>query len=341
MGLLIDGQWHDSWYDTEATGGRFVRKDSAYRSWVTPDGSPGPSGEGGFKAEPGRYHLYVSLACPWAHRTLIIRALKGLEDAISISAVHWLMAENGWTFAPGPGVIPDPIHGADYLHQVYVAADAAYTGRVTVPLLWDRETGTIVNNESSEILRMLGSAFDDAGALPGDYYPEALREEIDDLNARIYDRVNNGVYKAGFATTQAAYEEAVYPLFETLDWLDERLTSRRYLLGDQLTEADIRLFTTLLRFDPVYHGHFKCNLRRIADYPALWRFTGDLLALPGVAGTVNMEHIKRHYYESHRNINPTGIVPAGPDLALPPAAAEAVTGRPTGRSARASFRTEG
>ena len=314
MGLLVDGKWHDRWYDTSSTGGRFVRQDSAFRSWVTPDGSPGPGGEGGFAAEPGRYHLYVCLACPWAHRTLIMRALKGLEETISISAVHWLMAENGWTFAPGPGVIPDPIHHADYLYQVYLAAAPDYSGRVTVPVLWDRRTGTIVNNESSEILRMLGSAFDRVGARPGDYYPVELREEIDALNQRIYDRVNNGVYKAGFATTQAAYEEAVYPLFETLDGLEEQLSGRRYLTGDRLTEVDIRLFTTLLRFDAVYHGHFKCNLRRIADYPALSRLVGDILALPGVAATVNMEHIKRHYYESHRNINPTGIVPAGPDL---------------------------
>ncbi|MFN3725479.1 MAG: glutathione S-transferase family protein [Allosphingosinicella sp.] len=314
MGLLVDGKWQDRWYDTSATGGRFVRQDSAFRNWVTPDGSPGPTGKGGFKAEPGRYHLYVCLACPWAHRALIMRALKGLEDMISVSATHWLMAENGWTFAPGPGVIPDPIHHADYLYQVYLAAEPGYSGRVTVPVLWDRATGTIVNNESSEILRMLGSAFDSVGARQGDYYPEELREEIDALNARIYDRVNNGVYKAGFATAQAAYEEAVCPLFETLDELEERLSARRYLTGDRLTEADIRLFTTLLRFDPVYHGHFKCNLRRIADYPALSRLVRDILGLPGVAATVNMEHIKRHYYESHRNINPTGIVPVGPDL---------------------------
>ena len=312
MGLLIDGVWHDRWYDTEATGGRFVRQDSAFRNWVTSDGRPGPTGSGGFAAEPGRYHLYVCLACPWAHRALIMRALKGLEDAISISAVHWLMAEKGWTFEEGPGVIPDPINNARHLYEVYLAADPRYSGRVTVPVLWDKKSGSIVNNESSEILRMLGTAFDEAGARPGDYYPEPLREEINALNERIYDRVNNGVYRAGFATTQDAYEEAVHPLFETLDWLEDRLSSRRYLLGEALTEADIRLFTTLLRFDPVYHGHFKCNLRRIADYPALSRFTRDILALPGVASTVNMEHIKRHYYESHRNINPTGIVPIGP-----------------------------
>lgn len=316
MGVLIDGEWHDVWYDTEATGGRFVREGSAFRSWVTEDGRPGPTGAGGYRAEPGRYHLYVSWACPWAHRVLVMRALKGLEQAISVSAVHWLMAENGWTFAPGSGVIPDTIHGADYLYQVYLAADPGHSGRVTVPLLWDRQTGTIVNNESADLMRMLGHAFDHAGARPGDYYPAPLHEEIDALNAYIYDRINNGVYKSGFATTQAAYEEAVHPLFEALDELEGRLTRSRFLLGDALTECDIRLFTTLVRFDLVYHGHFKCNLRRIADYPALSRHLRDMLALPGIAATVNVEHIKRHYYESHRNINPTGIVPAGPDLAV-------------------------
>jgi glutathionyl-hydroquinone reductase len=314
MGLLVDGVWQDRWYDTKADGGRFVRKDSAFRSWITPDGSPGPTGRGSFKAEPERYHLYVSLACPWAHRTLIFRKLKGLEPMIGVSVVHWLMQEHGWTFEDGPDVVPDPIHGARYLHQVYTAADPAYTGRVTVPVLWDKATGTIVNNESSEIIRMLGAAFDGVGAKPGDYYPRDLRDEIDRLNARIYDTVNNGVYKAGFATTQAAYEEAVGPLFETLDWLEERLSTRRYLCGARLTEADWRLFTTLVRFDPVYVGHFKCNIRRLADYPNLWAYTRDLHQHPGIAETVNMRHIKKHYYESHRTINPSGIVPAGPDI---------------------------
>ncbi len=265
MGLLVDGVWQDQWYDTKSSGGRFMRKDAAFRNWVTPDGSPGPTGAGGFKAEPGRYHLYVSLACPWAHRTLIMRRLKGLEEMIDTSVVHWRMLENGWTFEEGPGVIPDPINGARYLHQVYTAARPDYTGRVTVPVLWDKATATIVNNESSEIIRMLNTAFDGIGATAGDYYPEDLRPEIDMLNARIYDTVNNGVYKAGFATTQHAYEEAIHPLFDTLDFLNERLSSRRYLCGHRLTEADIRLFTTLVRFDPVYVGHFKCNLRRIAD----------------------------------------------------------------------------
>ncbi|WP_250510248.1 glutathione S-transferase family protein [Caballeronia sp. GACF4] len=314
MGLLVDGQWQDKWYDTKSTGGRFVRKDAAFRNWVTADGAPGPSGEGGFKAEAGRYHLYVSLACPWAHRTLIVRALKGLQEMIGISVVHWLMLENGWTFADGPGVVPDAINGARFLHQVYTAADASYTGRVTVPILWDKARGTIVSNESSEIIRMLNAAFDGQGAKAGNYYPPELRAEIDTLNARIYDSVNNGVYKAGFATTQAAYEEAVQPLFDTLDFLDARLASHRYLAGERFTEADIRLFTTLVRFDAVYAGHFKCNLRRVADYPNLSNYTREIYRMPGVADTVNFEHIKRHYYESHRSINPTGIVPAGPVL---------------------------
>jgi len=316
MGLLVDGIWQDQWYDTKSSGGRFMRKDAAFRNWVTPNGSPGPTGTRGFKAEPGRYHLYVSLACPWAHRTLIMRRLKGLEEMIGISVVHWRMLENGWTFEEGPGVIPDPINSARYLHQVYTAARPDYTGRVTVPVLWDKATATIVNNESSEIIRMLNTAFDEIGARPGDYYPEDLRPEIDTLNARIYDTVNNGVYKAGFATTQHAYEEAIHPLFDTLDFLDERLSSRRYLCGHRLTEADIRLFTTLVRFDPVYVGHFKCNLRRITDYLHLSGYLRDLYQMPGIAETVNMAHIKGHYYESHRTINPTGIVPLGPVMDL-------------------------
>lgn len=312
MGLLIDGQWHDQWYDTAANDGRFIRSESQFRNWITADGAPGPSGEGGFKAEPGRYHLYVSLACPWAHRVLIMRALKGLEEMIPVSVVHWLMREDGWTFADGPGVIPDAVNNASFLHQVYTAAQKDYSGRVTVPILWDKERGTIVNNESSEIIRMLTSAFDGVGALPGDYYPAALRSEIDGVNARVYDGFNNGVYKAGFATSQAAYDEAVAGVFETLDWLEERLARQRWLVGEQMSEADIRLFTTLVRFDEVYHGHFKCNRRRIVDYPNIWAYTREIYQLPGVAGTVNMEHIKRHYYESHDTINPTGVVPVGP-----------------------------
>ncbi|MGD9020786.1 MAG: glutathione S-transferase family protein [Lysobacterales bacterium] len=316
MGLLVDGKWQDRWYDTSKSGGRFIRTEAQFRNWVTADGSAGPSGRGGFKAEPGRYHLYVSLACPWANRTLIFRSLKGLEEQISTSVVHWYMGENGWTFEPGEGVVPDPINGARYMYEVYLAADTGYSGRVTVPVLWDKEQDTIVSNESSEIIRMFNSAFDGVGALPGDYYPEELREEIDEINARIYSNVNNGVYKAGFATSQSAYEEAVGPLFETLDWLEERLSTRRYLLGDVLTEADWRLFTTLVRFDPVYVGHFKCNLRRIADYPKLWAYTRDLYQHEGVARTINMHHIKHHYYESHDTINPSGVVPVGPELDL-------------------------
>lgn len=306
MGLLVDGKWHDVWYDTAATSGRFIRKDSAFRNWITADGR--------FAPEPGRYHLYVSLACPWAHRTLIMHALKGLEDAISVSVVHWLMLEKGWTFADGPGVVPDSVNQAACLHEVYTAADPLYTGRVTVPVLWDKQSQTIVNNESSEIIRMFNSAFDSVRATSGDYYPAALRPEIDALNTRIYDSVNNGVYKAGFATTQAAYEEALQPLFATLDWLEERLATRRYLMGAQLTEADIRLFTTLVRFDAVYVGHFKCNLRRIVDYPNLWAYTRDIYQIPSVTGTIDFTHIKGHYYQSHTMINPTGVVPLGPAL---------------------------
>lgn len=319
MGLLVNGRWHDVWYDTASHGGRFIRKDAAFRNWVTVDGAPGPTGMGGFRAEPGRYHLYVSLACPWAHRTLILRALKGLEQSVSVSVVNWLMLENGWTFDPAPGVVPDAVNHARFMHEIYTAADPAYSGRVTVPVLWDKARGTIVSNESSEIIRMFNAAFDAVGALAGDYYPEALRERIDALNARIYDTVNNGVYKAGFATSQAAYEEAVAPLFASLDWLEGLLGEGRYLTGDRLTEADIRLFTTLIRFDAVYVGHFKCNIRRIADYPNLSGFVRDLYQTPGIAATVDMGHIKRHYYESHRGLNPTGVVPVGPwqDFAAP------------------------
>jgi putative glutathione S-transferase len=314
MGLLVDGEWRDQWYDTVKSGGRFQRQDSAFRNWVTRDGAPGPSGKGGFAAQAGRYHLYVSLACPWAHRTLIFRALKGLERFIDVSVVHWLMLDRGWTFTAGEGVVPDPLGSAQYLHEIYTRADPHYTGRVTVPVLWDKATGTIVSNESSEIIRMFNSAFDSIGAKPGDYYPAALRAQIDALNERVYATVNNGVYKAGFATAQDAYEEAVTPLFATLDWLEERLERRRFLTGDAITEADWRLFTTLIRFDAVYVGHFKCNIRRIAEYPRLSAYLRALLAVEGVAGTVDLGHIKRHYYESHRSINPSGIVPVGPDL---------------------------
>jgi glutathionyl-hydroquinone reductase len=314
MGLLVEGVWQDRWYDTSNSGGRFIRSKSQFRNWITADGSEGPSGQGGFKAEPGRYHLYVSLACPWASRTLIFRALKGLEDFISVSVVNWLMGPEGWTFDEGPGVIPDTVNRAKRLFEVYLKANPNYSGRVTVPALWDKHRGMIVNNESSEIIRMFNSAFDGVGAKPGDYYPEDLRGEIDGLNAKIYDRINNGVYKAGFATSQAAYEEAVYPLFAALDEIEERLGRQRYLCGPRITEADWRLFTTLVRFDPVYYGHFKCNIRRLSDYPNLWAYTRELYQWPGIKATVNIHHIKHHYYESHKTINPDGIVPVGPDL---------------------------
>jgi putative glutathione S-transferase len=314
MGLLQDGKWADQWYDTKASKGRFVRKDSSLRNWITPDGAAGPSGSAGFKAEAGRYHLYVSHACPWAHRTLIFRTLKGLEKMISLSVVHPFMGKDGWTFAEGEGVIPDSLNHAEFMHQVYTAAEPAYSGRVTVPVLWDRQTAKIVSNESSEIIRMFNSAFDDIGAKPGDYYPAPLRDKIDALNARIYDTLNNGVYRSGFATTQSAYEEAVIPLFETLDWLDKILSKQRYLTGPAITEADWRLFTTLVRFDPVYVGHFKCNLKRIVDYENLSQYVRDLYQQPGIAKTVHMDHIKQHYYGSHETVNPTRIVPMGPEI---------------------------
>lgn len=314
MGLLIDGVWHDQWYETEKAGGRFVRKESAYRNWITKDGSPGPSGEGGFPAEAGRYHLYVSLACPWAHRTLIFRRLKKLERLVSLSVVDPFMGEEGWVFGRSEGCIPDTANGKARLYEVYLAADPHYTGRVTVPVLWDKKRGTIVNNESSEIIRMLNSAFDDITGDHADYSPAEFCAEIDAVNARVYDDINNGVYKAGFATTQAAYEEAFVALFSALDEMEARLSRARYLVGGRLTEADIRFFTTLVRFDAVYVGHFKCNRKRIADYPNLSNYLRDLYQHPGIAETVNMTHIKRHYYESHPTINPTRIVPLGPEL---------------------------
>ena len=316
MGLLQNGKWVDQWYDTKSTGGRFRRSAAQFRNWITPDGSAGPSGTDGFVAEAGRYHLYISHACPWAHRTAIFRKLKGLEKTISLSVVHWYMAENGWTFEPDTGVIADPIHDAMFLHQIYTTALPDYSGRVTVPVLWDKKRKTIVSNESSEIIRMFNSAFDHLGALEGDFYPSDQREEIDAINNRIYRDINNGVYKCGFATTQDAYEGAFHALFDTLDWLEARLQHKRYLTGGQVSEADWRLFTTLVRFDAVYVGHFKCNLRRIADYPNLSGYLRDLYQMPGIAETVRMDHIKRHYYESHKTINPTGVVPAGPEINL-------------------------
>ena len=311
MGLLVDGRWQDRWYDTKRSGGRFVREDAKFRNWITPDGTKAPAGEA-FPAAPDRYHLFVSYACPWAHRTLIFRKLKGLESHIGLSVVHPFMGDQGWTFAPGKGVVDDPVLGASHLHQLYTKAAPNFTGRVTVPLLWDRQTDRVVSNESSEIIRMFNSAFDELGATPGDFYPEGLRAEIDSVNERIYRTINNGVYRCGFATTQGAYEEALAELFDSLDWLEERLATRRYLVGDRITEADWRLFTTLVRFDPVYVGHFKTNLRRLVDYPNLWAYTRELYQVPGVSDTVHLGHIKDHYYRSHGTINPTGIVPAGP-----------------------------
>ena len=314
MGMLVDGKWHDVWYDTDATKGRFVRSESQFRNWVTRDGSPGPTGRGGFRAEPGRYHLYVSFACPWAHRVLIYRKLKGLEDLLPLSAVNLFMGSEGWTFDPGPGVIPDALHGAKRLYEIYVKADPRYSGRATVPLLWDKHENTIVSNESADLIRMLNSAFDEVGGNDLDFYPEPLRAEIDELNAYIYPRVNNGVYRAGFATTQEAYEEAANEVFEALDTLEKRLSTKRYLTGPRITEADWRLFTTLARFDPVYYGHFKCNRRRIVDYPNLSGYLRDLYQTPGVAETVNIEFYKRHYSGSHTTINPDLIVPIGPEV---------------------------
>ena len=314
MGVLVNGVWQERDDARTDARGRWHRTSSAVRNWITPDGRPGPTGEGGFKAEPGRYHLYIARACPWAHRTTIFREIKGLSGLIGLSVTHWLMAGNGWTFEPGPGVVPDRVNGVRYLHELYAKSDSTYTGRVTVPVLWDKQTSRIVNNESADIIRMFNSAFDRVGALPGDYYPEDLRPEIDALNARIYDNLNNGVYRAGFASRQEAYEEAVGQVFETLDWLEGKLARDRYLCGDRLTEADWRLFTTLVRFDPVYNGHFKCNLKRLVDFPALWSYTRELYQYPGVRETVDFAHIKRHYYQSHQMINPTGIVAAGPIL---------------------------
>ena len=312
MGLLVKGQWHDEWYDTSRSDGEFIRNDAQFRNWITVDGSPGPSGKGGFIAEPGRYHLYVSLACPWAHRTLIFRKLKQLEDMVSVSVVDPHMMQHGWVFSGNFGSTLDEVNGHDNFHQLYTQADSDYSGRVTVPVLWDKQQQTIVSNESSEIIRMFNSAFNAHTGIKDDYYPEALREEIDTINAFVYDNINNGVYRCGFATTQAAYESAFDQLFDALDEVESRLARRRYLVGAQITEADWRLFTTLLRFDAVYVGHFKCNRQRIADYPNMSHYLLELYQQPGIAETVNMTHIKQHYYYSHDTINPARIVPKGP-----------------------------
>ncbi len=315
MGLLIDGQWHDQWYDTLTTGGAFKRSAAQFRNWITPDGRPGASGVGGYAAESGRYHLYVSLACPWAHRTLIFRALKDLGDHISVSVVHPDMLDKGWTFEPDEhGATGDDLFGFSHAHQIYTKADPTFTGRVTVPILWDKQQGTIVSNESSEIIRMFNSAFDGLTGNTQDFWPTESRDAIEEVNDRVYNTVNNGVYKSGFATTQAAYEAGVIPLFDSLDWLEQRLSQTRYLMGDQITEADWRLFTTLIRFDMVYHQHFKCNRKRIVDYPNLWGFTRELYQWPGVSETVGMHHIVRHYHYSHDSINPNRIIPINPVL---------------------------
>lgn len=316
MGLLVDGVWQDKWYDTSKSGGRFERQASRFRNWVTADGAAGPSGDGGFKAEAGRYCLYVSLACPWAHRTLIVRKLKKLESLIDVFVVDPRMGEEGWVFGDFPGATPDAANGAKRLYEVYLKAETGATTRVTVPVLWDKAQGTIVSNESAEIIRMLNSAFDALTDDDRNFYPRAMREEIDAVNARVYERVNNGVYRAGFATTQEAYEEAFEALFDELDALDARLADRRFLMGADLTEADVRLFTTLVRFDPVYVGHFKCNKRRIADYANLSGYLRDLYQRPEFRETVDFAHIKTHYYWSHPTINPTRIVPVGPELDL-------------------------
>lgn len=313
MGQLVDGVWHDDWYDTDTSGGKFVRSTAGFRNWITADGSPGPSGSGGFAAEAGRYHLYVSLACPWAHRTLIFRALKGLEDLIDISVVHPDMLGDGWTFKTDEnGATGDRLFGLPFLRDVYVRAKPDVSGRVTVPVLWDKRTGQIVSNESAEIIRMFNSAFDGLTGNTRDFCPDDLLPEIDRINERVYGAINNGVYKAGFATTQSAYDEAVAELFEALDWVDDSLGKRRYLAGDRLTEADWRLFTTLMRFDAVYHLHFKCNRRRLVDYPNLWPYARELYQVPGVAATVGMDHIVRHYHYSHETINPNRIIPINP-----------------------------
>ena len=313
MGKLVDGMWRDDWYDTKSTGGAFKRSTAAFRNWITPDGSAGPSGVAGFQAEAGRYHLYVSYACPWANRALFFRHLKGLSDLIDISVVHPDMLGDGWTFATDyPGATGDKLFGKPFARDIYLQADPKISGRVTVPILWDIAQNTIVSNESSEIIRMFNSAFDDLTGNTDDYWPPDLHAAIEPVNARIYDTVNNGVYKAGFATTQSAYDAAIGPLFDTLDWLEDLLSDNRYLMGDRITEADWRLFATLVRFDLVYHLHFKCNRRRIVDYPNLWGHTRELYQWPGIAATIHFDHIVRHYHYSHETINPNRIIPTNP-----------------------------
>ncbi len=313
MGRLIDGQWSTEWYDTKSTGGKFVRQDASFRNWITVDGAAGPTGKAGFKTETGRYHLYVSLACPWAHRTLIFRQLKGLVDHITVDVVHPDMLDQGWTFETDDGAAQgDSLFGSTHAYQIYQKADPKVTSRVTVPILWDKHTNSIVSNESSEIIRMFNSAFDGITGNTADYWPEAMRDDIESVNEPIYHTLNNGVYKSGFATAQDAYTDAVTKLFETMDWLEERLSNNRYLMGDALTEADWRLFTTLVRFDLVYHLHFKCNRSRVMDLPNLWAYTRELYQMDGIAGTCDFGHIVRHYHYSHETINPNRIIPINP-----------------------------
>lgn len=314
MGLLVNGQWQDKWYDTDNNQGEFKREAAQLRNWVTEDGSAGQSGDAGFKAEKDRYHLYVSLACPWAHRTLIFRHLKGLEDYISVSVVSPDMLEHGWTFDKDNHSTGDALFDSEFMHQIYTRNKADYSGRVTVPVLWDKKTQRIVSNESAEIIRMFNSAFNALTGNERDFYPQSLRSEIDEVNEFVYHNINNGVYRAGFATTQEAYTEAFDDLFAALDKIEQRLTANRYLVGDTLTEADWRLFTTLIRFDSVYVGHFKCNLRTIESYPAISNYLRELYQIEGVSKTVDFYHIKRHYYFSHTMINPTQVVPKGPDI---------------------------
>ena len=314
MGVLIQGEWHDKWYDTASTGGEFKREAAQLRHWITTDGRAGPTGQSGFAAESGRYHLYVSYACPWAHRTLIFRQLKQLSDHISISVVSPDMLEHGWTFDQESGSTGDHIQHFSFMHQVYTANKKDYSGRVTVPVLWDKKTNTIVNNESADIIRMFNSAFNDITHNHDDYYPEDLRQSIEEVNDRVYNCINNGVYRAGFATTQTAYEKAYTELFNALDWVEERLRHNAFLTGERITEADWRLFTTLIRFDSVYHGHFKCNKQQLEEYPNIANYIRALYQWPNVADTVNFAHIKRHYYYSHHMINPTRIVPTGPNI---------------------------
>ena len=313
MGLLIEGVWRDQWYDTAETRGEFLREDAQFRNWITTDGTAGPSGEGGYTAEAGRYHLYISLACPWAHRALIFRQLKGLQPLIGLTVVDPLMLENGWELDEGARA-SSPVKGLEYLYQLYLHADADYSGRVTVPVVWDKLRQTIVSNESSEIIRMFNCAFNDLTGEQSDYYPAALKGSIDALNQRVYRDINNGVYRVGFATQQAAYEQAFGQLFSALDWLEGLLGEQRFLAGNQVTEADWRLFTTLIRFDSVYVGHFKANWRRIEDYPQLSNYLRDLYQWSGVAETVDFTQIKTHYYASHKQLNPVGIIPSGPEL---------------------------